>query len=136
MKSGVLEETWELDNEGVDVLEVVVDSETVVEGHSELDTEIDELLDCDMVDVVVWEGVVVEDTRVDKEGLLVSETVKSGVLEDTWELDNEGVDVLEVVVDSETVVEPQCEADTDHTDVSLVVIVTLTDWVPNVWDAV
>ena len=62
--------------------------------------------------------------------------MKSGVLEDTWELDNEGVDVLEVVVDSETVVEPQCEADTDHTDVSLVVIVTLTDWVPNVWDAV
>ena len=58
VKTGVLEETWELDNEGVDVLEVVVDSETVVEGHSELDTEIDELLDCDVLDVVVWEGLI------------------------------------------------------------------------------
>ena len=57
-------------------------------------------------------------------------------MEDTWELDNDDVDVLEVVVDSETVVEPQSEADTDNTDVWLVVTVTLTDWVPNVWDAV
>ena len=58
VKTGVLEETWELDNEGVDVLEVVVDSELVVEGHSELDTEIDELLDSDVLDVVVWEGLI------------------------------------------------------------------------------
>ena len=58
VKSGVLEDTWELDNEDVDVLDVVVDSELVVEPQSEADTETDELLDCDVVDVVVWEGLI------------------------------------------------------------------------------
>jgi hypothetical protein len=62
--------------------------------------------------------------------------VKIGVLEDTWELDSDGVDVLEVVVDSETVVEGQLEPDTDLSDVWLVVTVIVTDSVPNVWDAV